>query len=620
MPVLRRHLVAVAGAALVLTAVTPAGPGVAAAPVSSPAPAAAPGPGDPPTPTIPKRYLNQTIDWEVCDFDAQVHDLYPDAPTTNCATVKAPMDWQHPNAHRDIDLAIAYSEATGEQSQGLMTTNPGGPGGAGLTLSASLAIDEPRLFEQYDLLGFDPRGFGDSEPLRCLTTPQQLESLPTTADYRERDRRTHRTEIAEAELLSDACSARPYGQFVGSQQTVYDMDFLRALMAAPQLNFIGYSYGTWLGSWYADTYPRRVGRFVLDSNMDWTHTQWQNVNFDPFSFQRRRDTMLLPWIARHAGQIKGLGNTRAKVLATYEGVRAGVVALYKSHEGNLRGDGLDGTIASAIYSNSRFGLATLAILEYDEFVQDPSPSGDIEQYHVNRALRRIDPSLVSGRVGQLDSYRAAGPSSLFDRARRLAEQRPADAKIDLGAVGDTVRCNDTAWRSDPSFYTAIADRQTAKNPFFGYLNGVSMCAFWPYEPQDRNVDLTGAPEMLMVEGEIDPATAYEGAMRSHDATGKHTVFVSIDDEGQHGQYIGSASSCVDRTGNRFVFTGELPGRDRICGTSPLPGDSVVFPVNGPVDGNSVPLPGDRHSRQHVDPRNPMLQAIFDRIAATTLFY
>ena len=178
-----------------------------------------------------------------------------------------------------------------------------------------LAVDKPQLFSDFDLLGFDPRGFGASTPLQCLTTAEALNALPVTPDYKERNKLTHKVEVAEAKLQADACSATEFGQFVSSQQTVYDMDFLRALFKARQLNFIGYSYGTWLGGWYSDTYPARVGRFVLDSNMDWTHTQWDNVNFDPFSGQRRRDTQLFPWIARHADQITGLGKTPAQVLA-----------------------------------------------------------------------------------------------------------------------------------------------------------------------------------------------------------------------------------------------------------------------------------------------------------------
>jgi hypothetical protein len=53
------------------------------------------------------------------------------------------MDWAHPDTHPDIKVAIAYSRATGT-SKGLMTSNPGGPGGAGLTLSAALAVDKPQ--------------------------------------------------------------------------------------------------------------------------------------------------------------------------------------------------------------------------------------------------------------------------------------------------------------------------------------------------------------------------------------------------------------------------------------------------------------------------------------------
>ena len=152
---------AVVSTAVALALVLPQASGIATARPARPA--------DPPTPTIPQRYLDQPIQWSVCSFDAQIKQLYPQAPTTNCAKVKVPMDWHAPDAHPDVEVAISYSEATGT-SKGLMTSNPGGPGGAGLTLSAALALDKPQLFSDFDLLGFDPRGFGASTPLRCLTT------------------------------------------------------------------------------------------------------------------------------------------------------------------------------------------------------------------------------------------------------------------------------------------------------------------------------------------------------------------------------------------------------------------------------------------------------------------
>jgi pimeloyl-ACP methyl ester carboxylesterase len=588
---------------------------------------AAKGPVDPPVPSIPQKYLDQPINWSVCSFDAAVKRLYPQAPTTNCAKVTVPMDWAHPDAHPDIQVAIAYSKATGT-SKGLMTTNPGGPGGAGLSLSAALAVEKTQLFSDFDLLGFDPRGFGQSTRLRCLTTTDKLNALPTTPDYKERTRLTHQVEVAEAKLYADACSATEFGRFVSSQQTVYDMDFLRALFKARQLNFIGYSYGTWLGGWYADTYPSKVGRFVIDSNMDWTHTQWDNVNFDPFSGQRRRDTQLFPWIARHADQISGLGSTFAEVSARYDAVRAGLVARVKDGTSSVRGDDLDGIIYSTMYGNVRFIRATLDILVHDEYLKDPSASGQIELRHVDRAWARISPELqafdtlaaMRARYGvtpaastTAEALRVDSTRSILADARTAAAKSSGDAVVDLGSIGTTVRCNDTAWNHDPRFYLREADKMARKYDFFGYLNGVPFCAFWPYAPQDRKLDLTGSPRILMIQGELDPATAYEGALRTHNDTANATRFVAIDDEGQHGQYVGSASSCAEEIGDKYVFTGELPAKDQVCGTSPLPAELSVYPVNGPVNGNAVHLP---RSKPH--PLNPLLQQALDTTATTTL--
>ncbi|WP_203590445.1 alpha/beta hydrolase [Streptomyces sp. SID13031] len=161
----------------------------------------------------------------------------------------------------------------------------------------------------------------------------------------------------------------------------------------------------------------------------------------------------------------------------------------------------------------------------------------------------------------------------------------------------------------------MADKMAKKYDFFGYMNGVPMCAFWKYAPQDRKLDLKGSPRLLIVQGELDPATAYEGSLRTHDDTKAVTRFVAIDDEGQHGQYIGSASSCAEAIGDKFVFTGELPGKDQVCGTTPLPAELSVYPVKGPVDGKAVHLPKSKAADTKV---NPLLQQVLDTVAATSL--
>ncbi|MCE7006680.1 alpha/beta hydrolase [Kibdelosporangium philippinense] len=550
---------------------------------------------DPRNPVIPPRYLDQTLTWAPCDFDAEIKKAHPQAPTTNCATVMVPMDWHNPDAHPDIKVAIAYSKATGPV-RGLLTSNPGGPGGAGLNRTANLAVSRPQMFRDFDLLGFDPRGFGRSEALRCLTTRAELNALPKTPDYRMRDERTHRAEIAEAALQAKACTATEFGQFVSSQQTVYDMEFLRALSGHRLLHFIGYSYGTWLGGWYADTYPQRVGRFVLDSNMDWTHSQWDNINFDPWSYQRRFDTQFKPWIARHADQITGdLGTAAQQVQRTYDSIRGKLTELQKTT--NVRPDDLDNKVLGVIGNNRRFIRALIDILVYDEFGK--APAATIQPVHVERAWGRLAPALQAF-------------DKLADVQTRYAPPRPPSAGevVNLGALSQTVRCNDTAWSKDPRFYTREADRMANRYPWGGYLNGVPMCTFWPYQPQDRKLDLKGAPRMLMVHSEIDPQTAYEGAIRTYKDITHASRLVSIDDEGQHGQYILGPSSCVQQFGDRFLFNGELPGRNEICGTAPLPEDGSVYEVKGPLNGKAVPLPRNLTSAADT---NPMLQDILDQM-------
>ncbi|ALG07046.1 alpha/beta hydrolase [Kibdelosporangium phytohabitans] len=556
-------------------------------------------PAEPRNPAIPQRYLDQAIQWAPCSFDATIKQAHPQAPTTNCAKVKVPMDWHNPDAHPDITVAIAYSKATGPV-RGLLTSNPGGPSGPGLNLSATLAVSRPQMFRDFDLLGFDPRGFGQSEALRCLATSEEVAALPTTPDYRVRDEQTHRTEIAEARLYAKACASTEFGRFVSTQQTVYDMDFLRALFNHRLLHFVGYSYGTWLGGWYADTYPQRVGRFVLDSNMDWTHSQWDNVNFDPWSYQRRFDTQFKPWVGRHADQITGnLGTTADDVQRTYDAIRGKLGALRQAGKTSVRPHELDFKVLGVIGNDRRFIRALTDILVHDELVK--APSAKVQAGHVERAWARLAPALQAYDTLATIKSRYQIPVTLG-----------AGEVVNLGALGDTVRCNDTAWNKDPRFYTREADRMARQNPWAGYLNGVPLCAFWPYPPQDRKLDLKGVPRMLMVHSELDPQTAYEGALRTYKDVSHAARLVSVDDEGQHGEYILGPSSCVQQFGDRFLFNGEVPGRNEICGTAPLPEDGSVYEVKGPLDGKAHPLP--RSLTAGGGEQNPLLQEIFDQTA------
>ncbi|MDN5726821.1 MAG: alpha/beta hydrolase [Propionibacteriales bacterium] len=513
--------------------------------------------------SIPQRYLDQKIDWQTCSFDGTIKSYLPDAPDTNCATITVPMDWQNPDDHPDIKLAIAMSKATGT-SRGVMLTNPGGPGGAGLTMSASLAISKPQMFADYDLVGFDPRGFGKSEQLRCPIDSAELEALPTTPDYRERTDQTRKVEVAEAKAFAGACSSTEFSQFVSTQQTVYDMDFLRALSGSAKTNFIGYSYGTWMGTWYADTYPERVDRFVLDSNMNWVGDMQDNAESDSYSFQRRRDDMFFPWVARNDAKYT-LGDSAAKVEQRYEEIRAKLVERTKAGGEGSTGVDLDLAVLSPIYSNSRFALAADVIVAMEKIAFGGELTPEQEEL-----INSLD-----------DQVADMAPQAKLAAAREALA--PQDAEVDLGAIGTVVRCNDTPYSTNIQSYLDKADADAKKYSYIGYLNTVPMCAFWPYKQRARLVDLQDTPKMLMVQSEGDPATATEGALESHRSTQRRTTFVGVTEEGQHGIYIDGPSPCVETIGDAFVFEGKLPEDMTMCATTPLPGDDKVYPLAGPLD-------------------------------------
>ena len=544
---------------------------------------AAAAPRDPAAVRVPARYLQQQVRWHPCDFDFLVRSIVPSAPQTLCADVVVPMDWRHPDDHPDLTLAIALSLATG-RSRGLLTLNPGGPGVEALDATAFFATERPRMFAEFDLLGFDPRGFGQSTAAFCGTTSDALAALPTVPDQRVRSRATHRAEVAAARLEARGCAGELH-RFLGTQQTVDDLEFLRAYLQArrpagdtryERLNYIGFSYGTWLGAWYADTYPQRTGRFLLDSNMSWTTTMEQNQSRVPASFQRRRDQMFFPWVARQARTYR-LGSSAAAVRRSYERIRAGVLRSYRDGRSPVSAADLDRELMLNLYSNVDFPRAAEAMRDYAELAE---PAG-------SRGATRPRPA--TGRAGVDDV--------IWDASQ-------------------AVRCNDSAWSRDVAALQRRTDAAAARYPFVGYGDALTMCSYWPYPPIGRTLDLAGAPTLLLVQSEGDPATSYEGAWAAHRARPGKTRLVSVADEGQHGLYLSGVSPCVEGIGDAFLFRGRLPAADTVCRTTPLPRDRKVYPLAGPVTGAGRRLPAAQsQASERATRSSEAVQQIRRRVAA-----
>ncbi|GAB2814530.1 alpha/beta hydrolase [Actinocorallia aurea] len=452
-----------------------------------------------------------------------------------CARVKVPRDWAHPNGKK-ITLVVSRLKAR-KQPKGVLFTNPGGPGAAGL-LTPLLFVDagRARLMDYQDIIGFDPRGTGSSAQSLC----QELPAAPP--DARDRSAAGTARLLAYGAKLAKACrngGGLP-SRYVTTAQTVRDLEYVRRSLrtskggAVKKINWLGYSAGTWLGAHYAAAYPNKAGRFVLDSVVRFTGS-WQQHNYlQPVGFQRRFAEDFAPWAAKYDGEF-GLGGTAAAVLARYEEVRAAIgglggidVETVDGYTFTLYPGDLDDMIASSIYTKYQFAFLATDLSTLSDAVGDP-------------AARRLPVRLHSA----VD---------------------PTTSEI---ATFFATQCNDTAFSGTPAQHAAKTERIGKAHPLIGYSVISDPCAAWQRSAGPRlKRPGKGLPRMLMIQSRNDPATPYEGAVQAHERFANSRL-VTVRDEGDHGLYA-SGNACVDRVVDAYLIDGAYPRVDRSCAGRPIP--------------------------------------------------
>lgn len=216
------------------------------APVALPAPASA----DDPL----ARYTGQQLDWKRCALG-------------ECATLIVPLDYADPAAG-DVRIAVSRTRAKGEGTRlGSLVVNPGGPGEPGRAYARDVAgAAGPALRAAYDIVGFDPRGVRDSSAVECLTGQQTTRLL--MADPSPDTPAEEQALWRVSALPGRGCSDEPLARHVSTTDAARDLDVLRAVLGDARLNWLGMSYGTELGTRYAELFPDRVGRMVLDGAVD----------------------------------------------------------------------------------------------------------------------------------------------------------------------------------------------------------------------------------------------------------------------------------------------------------------------------------------------------------------
>ena len=250
--------------ALALTAFVAVGLAIQGGTADAPRSRPTPSPTTPPPPSVtqaPEDALTdlyaQRIDWTPCASN----------PDDDCATLTVPVDYAEP-AGETIDLALLRVPATGARV-GSMVVNPGGPGAPGTSYAAAAGrvFREP-LLQGFDIVGFDPRGTGDSAPVDCLSDGELDEYLAgdPTPDTSEEVAGYRRSVLSFGARC--VAGSGPVLGHVSTIEAARDMDVLRSALGEETLTYLGASYGTELGATYAELFPERVGRFVLDGAVD----------------------------------------------------------------------------------------------------------------------------------------------------------------------------------------------------------------------------------------------------------------------------------------------------------------------------------------------------------------
>lgn len=451
-------------------------------------------------------YQGQTLQWSPCNDGFE------------CTSFKVPLDYSHIDGNSFVIQAIKHVANTPAKRLGSLIMNPGGPGGSAIdyVLSADSIVSKS-IEDVYDLVGFDPRGVNLSQPIRCLTDAQEDTylggngSVQSAADLA--------TAISSAKLMASACAKAAGNKLAhySTLDTARDMEILRILLKEPKLNYIGKSYGTFLGTLYAVLYPKTIGRVVLDGAVD--------PNISPRDANIAQavgfETALKSFVAANPtfsiSQIKNfLQSARTKPLTEYP---------------------------------NRQLSESLAITGIAAALYEPADGWPILKRALANAINHGNPADFFFLA---DSYNQRDPSGHY-----------VSNQTDISSV---IGCLDS---KDPRTLAQVegdAKAFSAAAPFFGpYLTyGGLSCLYWKAQPVATPVLKNLETNPLLIIGTTrDPATPYHWAQGLHKDLLNSTL-ITLNGDGHTGANRGS--SCVDKAMNNYLLTGKSPAHDITCDT------------------------------------------------------
>ncbi len=461
-----------------------------------------------------------TIDWGACDDPKATDD------TLECATLTVPLDYDDPSG-ATVDLALVRVPATGDR-KGAVVFNPGGPGASGFDpiAQSGTAIASFLGLDDFDLIGFDPRGVDRSGGLKCVTDAVQDKYLylDPTPDTPEEQALADEASTA----FTDGCKAA-YGDTLAdysTENTARDIDAIRAGLGDDQLSYLGISYGTYLGAVYASMFPDRVRSMVLDS-----------------AYEPNGDTIEEHYTTQLVG-FEGAFDNWATYCETDE------TCPFHADDVGARWDALKAKLDAtpAIATDGREGNAAVMVRATVASLYSES-----EWPVLATALASAEAGDPSGIFGLADEYNGRHDDGTFDTLFQSFQVISC-----ASGIGDPVP-------DDPQ---AIVDLVHEKAPRFGadatveqLVDSADDCAAMVGDVTPVPVSYDGDGPILVVGGKNDPATPFQYAERMTDELGLNARLLTFTGEG-HGQLL--ANACVTEAEAAVLVDLELPADGAVC--------------------------------------------------------
>jgi pimeloyl-ACP methyl ester carboxylesterase len=476
------------------------------------------------TPTGLDAFYGQQVDWASCG----------DATSDECGSVTVPVDYAQPSGPT-VRIAMRKVPASApSRRKGSLFINPGGPGASGLEFAADAReFFSNDILDVWDVVGFDPRGIGESGGFECLRS-RDLDAM-YAADP------TPDTKAERAALVS-ARAARLRGclqrggllaRNMGTELVARDLDILRDAVGDTHLNYYGVSYGTLLGALYADQFTDRVGLMVIDSA----------VSPDDLPAGDPTQDDVDAWVGQAADEVE----------ATFD-------------------DFLDDCVAGGDcpLGGTRDTARSRLLSFLDGLDRHPLPSDAIGI-----------PRLTEGwAVTALDAVSRV-PESWPDVQDALATALDGDGTDLVWVAEDTVSRDDDGtyyggfesvhlpihcadWPLDTEVGPEPSRAVLQAHPVFAHLYGVNpdSCEGWDGTPRSHLVlTVTNPSPVLVLGNEGDLTTPLDQSQRMSHAF-LESRFVSVEADG-HGVYA-NGNACADRIVEDYLVRAEAPRGGAHC--------------------------------------------------------